>query len=128
MSNRSRYKLKTQFVNKQAFFAALPIIEQEYALQGLKLVHNEKAKTILVDFAPIQTFRRENLVFQEQKNEIVCVADPYMCEKALNDLVGAVERVYKAQLLQEYYAYEGYAVQTEELMQEKATRISVMAY
>jgi len=126
MSNRSRYKLKSKFVNKAAFLKALPIIEQEFAKEGLKLVRNEKAKTIRVDWGPIQTFQRENLVFQEQKNEIVAIADPYRCKDALNRLIGCIEREYKTQLTQEFYSMEGFAVQEQKV--EEGVRLMMTAY
>jgi hypothetical protein len=126
MSNRSRYKLKTKFVNKAAFLRALPIIEREYASQGLKLIRNEKAKTVTVDWAPIQTFQRVNLVFQEQKNEIAAIADPYRCKDDLNRLIGSVERAYKDQIVQEYYALEGFAVQEEKV--QEGVRLTMTAY
>jgi len=126
MSNRSRYKLKTKFTNKAAFYKAIAVIEQEMAPQGLKLKRNEKAKNILVDWAPIQTFRSENLVFQEQKNEIAAIADPYRCQDAMNKLIGSVERAYKDQLVQEFYALEGFVVQEEKV--QEGVRLTMTAY
>lgn len=121
MSHMTDLKTTVSFTEERWLTDAIRSLEH----LGVTYTYSPEKNGYEVHYAPIEKYRKQNLSFIRRRGVFVAVADDYLVDRELRDLMGMIEGKYNDQMVNEYARTEGFMIEDETIRDRERSVVLV---